>query len=831
MAVPFSTDVLINVFRESSISIGQRYESQDKRDSNKRQQQEPGGVLRNSSSNTNSSSPAGITSKQIGYIMGYVYKPETVANEVNVSQDFPLLTQYEGQPAPPIRWDVLNEATYGSSLKEEEEEEEEGEEEQKNLSVAVPLKSSVSRGQEVVSESAGTDKHVKTISEPSSVAATRHSLQKSKSRGLFERLISRKKPTSEDNLDGTGSRSKHMSTDEDTDSTDSSLMDSSMIDDSQEISQGQDNSGSSGLDLSGSVGSVGSIESSEIADDDDDDYMMDSPLQSTSQYMTGDVSGYSYSDDYYLDSDDYLSDSDYPADEGSIGTSSAYRESHPVSRINFTSSRQGAYSSSKPAYSVSMRSRTTSLSSSQQSRFQHPQPQAPLPLGMATYSAAGSMAVPGPTSGVASSRSYQRLEMKLKRSSKSLGDMLLMSGDQEPHQALDFTKREVKRRGSQIEENKLNVSDTESISSLPSISSLQSRASSETRLSSKLTALINKKTLSLDYYDYVGRKKTPSDVLEDITVYIPGLKITAKSPLVVKVNTSVRVVEMIGFILLTLKGKEIPLFEKFPAQPNFWVLYLADDDGKAEDDFGVLDRTRMVKSYGADEFVMTEVSEEEMQRNEKITPSPLEVAERRQKQLPLPVQKSRELFMDSPAQHVRNTSLATISSNLTPGSVPGKQLKSSRRSIDDDSSLITNESEGKDEIISPSVANKGMINMDYPYSANAGMSIYHRWTVWRRQQMSFKSKNARTLTVDGYQIYILPFNESKGSWYESKTSSFNIGQVVRIKQSSKVPRYLKIFVNRHNDGAMKKYYLEAKNGEQCREIVTTIKKLAERKHE
>lgn len=91
--------------------------------------------------------------------------------------------------------------------------------------------------------------------------------------------------------------------------------------------------------------------------------------------------------------------------------------------------------------------------------------------------------------------------------------------------------------------------------------------------------------------------------------------------------------------------------------------------------------------------------------------------------------------------------------------------------------------------------------------------------------MSFKGRHPKSLVVDGYQIYILPFNESKGSWYDAKTTSFNIGQIMRIKQSSKIPRYFKIFINKNQNGVYKKYYLEAKSTTECKEITSTIKDL------
>ncbi|GMF48579.1 unnamed protein product [[Candida] boidinii] len=106
----------------------------------------------------------------------------------------------------------------------------------------------------------------------------------------------------------------------------------------------------------------------------------------------------------------------------------------------------------------------------------------------------------------------------------------------------------------------------------------------------------------------------------------------------------------------------------------------------------------------------------------------------------------------------------------------------------------------------------------------AALTAYHRWTVWRRQQMSFKNRHERSLAVDGYQVYILPFSENRGSWYEnSKTSSFNMSQILKCKKSSKVPTHFKIVINK--SGTLKKYYLEAISVTECDEIVSTINTL------
>lgn len=354
---------------------------------------------------------------------------------------------------------------------------------------------------------------------------------------------------------------------------------------------------------------------------------------------------------------------------------------------------------------------------------------------------------------------------------------------------------------------------------------------------SNLTALIKRKTLSLDYYEYVGGKKLPNDKISTVYVIIKDLGFVKGSPLKVKIDTSATVVEMIGYVLLQVWKLHKPEHKKYPQKPNYWAMYLADDDGEAEDDFGVLSRTRKVKSYGTDEFFMTQVSEKEMKRNEVITPSPLEVAEKKSNKRH-PSLGAPNLMVD----HTKNASPITIPANITPASHAISHFLSPHTGQHDESSLITNEGSVSDFHREQNKPNGGRghkppsISQQYQSLFNSNvfvpskggdvrLSMYHRWTVWRRQQMSFKGRHPKSLVVDGYQIYILPFNESKGSWYDAKTTSFNIGQIMRIKQSSKIPRYFKIFINKNQNGVYKKYYLEAKSTTECKEITSTIKDL------
>jgi hypothetical protein len=475
---------------------------------------------------------------------------------------------------------------------------------------------------------------------------------------------------------------------------------------------------------------------------------------------------------------------------------------------------------------------------------------------------------------------------------------------------------------------------------------------------SKLTELIHKTNISLDYYKYVSEKQNISDELVNVTICVPKLNIFYDTALKLQINYNVKVVELIGYVLYTVEDKIRKNDNEELKNPNSWKLYLADDDGEIEDDFGVLDRNRNVQSYGADEFVIVECTNEERKINEKITPSPLENGGN--------INIGNEKFehiLDSIKEFpmIREESINTLPSDLTPTSginfnntLPSNNFRQRRPvpqsissiqerrfvidaldSDDDDNNTninANNKDSTKNKLIQKNNQNpflnvgkdiknytylKGKLNSSNIYDktekekesklnkfktrsktiqsilhntadhyqltqqelfrttgnnieiANNALNnsisseeiknknknktlgyrlqqnlhnnvvhsgldeegdnkalMYHSWTVWRRQQMSFKNKLPKTLTVDGYQIYLLPFNEFKGSWYDSKTYNFDISQILKIKQNIKVPNNFKIIIKKNTEGIVKKYYLEAQSARECKEIVNTIRALA-----
>ncbi|SMN22889.1 similar to Saccharomyces cerevisiae YOL078W AVO1 Component of a membrane-bound complex containing the Tor2p kinase and other proteins, which may have a role in regulation of cell growth [Maudiozyma saulgeensis] len=101
---------------------------------------------------------------------------------------------------------------------------------------------------------------------------------------------------------------------------------------------------------------------------------------------------------------------------------------------------------------------------------------------------------------------------------------------------------------------------------------------------------------------------------------------------------------------------------------------------------------------------------------------------------------------------------------------------------------------------------------------------YHKYKVWRRQQMSLINKHERTLALDGDYVYIVP-PEGKMHWHENvKTKSFHISQVILVKKSKRVAEYFKIYVRRGPDD-IKRYYFEAVSAQECTEIVSRITNL------
>jgi hypothetical protein len=100
---------------------------------------------------------------------------------------------------------------------------------------------------------------------------------------------------------------------------------------------------------------------------------------------------------------------------------------------------------------------------------------------------------------------------------------------------------------------------------------------------------------------------------------------------------------------------------------------------------------------------------------------------------------------------------------------------------------------------------------------------YQKYSIWRRQPMSFISRHERVLAIDGEYVHILPA-EDRMFLDSPKTSSFHIGQILKCKQSRKVPANFKIVVKKTT--GPKRYDLEAQSAAESAEIVLRLRTLA-----
>lgn len=139
-----------------------------------------------------------------------------------------------------------------------------------------------------------------------------------------------------------------------------------------------------------------------------------------------------------------------------------------------------------------------------------------------------------------------------------------------------------------------------------------------------------------------------SDVVT-LKVWLPD-----KSSFDVKVRRSVRVFDVIGFIIWSLLKSKAPLFQgdadETLRNPNRWCCKLVDEDGEPyEGSFGLMDRTKIIGSYGEDELALCKVSESDFQINQRRTPVP----EAGTDALPSPV-KNQNNYYRSILPHIDN---------------------------------------------------------------------------------------------------------------------------------------------------------------------------------
>lgn len=181
-----------------------------------------------------------------------------------------------------------------------------------------------------------------------------------------------------------------------------------------------------------------------------------------------------------------------------------------------------------------------------------------------------------------------------------------------------------------------------------------------------------------------------------------------------------------------------------------------------------------------------------------------------------------------PINKLRKTS-GKIKLNLS------KQTSSGSNNVNNTGSFFKNKDSSRHSLHTPMQMyhnnHSGILNEYTPDNTNGNNNFqdlfsgaYHKYKVWRRQQMSLITKHERTLALDGDYVYIVP-PEGKMHWHENvKTKSFHISQVVLVKKSKRVAEYFKIYVRRGPED-VKRYYFEAVSAQECTEIVSRITNL------
>lgn len=108
---------------------------------------------------------------------------------------------------------------------------------------------------------------------------------------------------------------------------------------------------------------------------------------------------------------------------------------------------------------------------------------------------------------------------------------------------------------------------------------------------------------------------------------------------------------------------------------------------------------------------------------------------------------------------------------------------------------------------------------------------YKRYTVTRKQPMSFTSSSTRVLALDGEYMHIMPADTTAATAANKatgmgKTTTVHFTSVVGSKVSSKHPKTFRVVVYRERES--KRYDFEAQSREEAAEIVREIRKGLER---
>ena len=104
---------------------------------------------------------------------------------------------------------------------------------------------------------------------------------------------------------------------------------------------------------------------------------------------------------------------------------------------------------------------------------------------------------------------------------------------------------------------------------------------------------------------------------------------------------------------------------------------------------------------------------------------------------------------------------------------------------------------------------------------------YKKYTVWRKQPMSFMPTHERILAIDGEYLHIMPGETGKSTIFDSgaKTTTIHFSSIIGCKCSRKHPSNFTVVVLKAKES--KRYDFEAQNAEEAAEIVAEVKKRVE----
>ncbi|AMD22854.1 HHR085Cp [Eremothecium sinecaudum] len=163
-------------------------------------------------------------------------------------------------------------------------------------------------------------------------------------------------------------------------------------------------------------------------------------------------------------------------------------------------------------------------------------------------------------------------------------------------------------------------------------SPVQTIRAQESQLSSMLKSSgFTENTNPLEYFSIISGSNLAGSAVVQLEIYIQLSKTYRKKPFTITIKKSATAFEVLGYALysysILLKREDIlndGLDMEELKNPNYFTLKLVDEDGEPfEDNFGVLERTRMIGTLSDNEMVICHVeNERQFMINEEVTPLP-----------------------------------------------------------------------------------------------------------------------------------------------------------------------------------------------------------------